>query len=65
MKTVTSDMNVDRQRRKLLALVTPDSPFAEQAYVTHLVTLFDAAIARGVPQPASQFIPMFFEEFDV
>lgn len=57
-------MNIARQRRKILALVTPQSPFAQQSYVTHLVTLFDAAIARGIPQPASQFIPMFFEEFD-
>jgi hypothetical protein len=65
MKNVQPGMNVPRQRRKLLALVTPDSAFAERAYVTHLVTLFDAAVAAGTPQPASSFIPMFQEEFDV
>lgn len=64
MKNVQPGMNVDRQRRKILALVTPESPFAQRSYVTHLVTLFDAAIARGIPQPASEFIPMFQEEFD-
>ena len=63
MRNVQTDMNVAKQRRKLLALVTPDSPFAQRSYVTHLVTLFDASVAAGLPQPASEFIPQYHEEF--
>jgi hypothetical protein len=63
MKNIQPDMDVARQRRKILALVTPESPFAAQSYVTHLVTLFDASVAAGRPQPASEFIPAFHEEF--
>ena len=64
MRNVQHGMDVARQRRKILALVTPESPFAQRAYVTHLVTLFDAAVAADQPTPASQFIPMFHEEFE-
>jgi hypothetical protein len=62
MKTVTPDMNVPRQLRKLDALVTDPS---HVAYVGHLKQMLLDSVAAGQPQPASQFIPMFLEEFDL
>jgi hypothetical protein len=62
MKTVTPDMNVARQRRKIssrLATATDD----ERAYLEHLLTLFDNSVRAGEPQPARMFLPMFEEEF--
>jgi hypothetical protein len=62
MKTVAFDMDVPRQLRKLDALVTYPS---HVSYVGHLKDLLLASVAAGTPQPASQFVPMFQEEFDV
>ena len=62
MKTVAFDMDVDRQLRKLDALVTAPE---HEGYVNHLKDLLRQSVAAGTPQPASQFIPMFQEEFGV
>jgi len=62
MKTVAFDMDVPRQLRKLDALATDP---ARQAYVVYLKLLLLKSVADGVPQPASQFIPLFEEEFGV
>lgn len=63
MRNVQPDMNVARQRQKLVQLAV-EAPAAHQGYLAHLLTLFDAEVAAGRPTPASQFIPMYREEFD-
>lgn len=62
MRNVQPDMNIAKQRRKLtqLAATAPDSHLG---YIDHLIRLFDREVAAGTPQPASQFIPMYHEEF--
>jgi hypothetical protein len=63
VKNVQLGMNVGRQRRKLAQAIT-DAPDAEHAaYLEHLLGLFDAGVVVGQPQPASQFLPMYEEEF--
>jgi hypothetical protein len=63
MKSVQIGMNVAKQRRKIIHAIT-DAPDAEHAaYLEHLLALFDAAVAAEQPQPASQFLPMYEEEF--
>lgn len=59
-RTVQPGMKVARQLRKLDAhATTPD----KAVYVAYLKGLLLASVALGVPQPASQFIPMIQEEF--
>lgn len=55
-------MNIGKQRRKLTQLAA-EAPPSHQGYLSHLVRLFDREVAAGTPQPASQFIPMYHEEF--
>jgi hypothetical protein len=55
-------MNVARQRRKLTVLAD-QCPQDHRSYVEYLIGLFDAAVAQGLPRPASEFIPMYEEEF--
>lgn len=56
-------MNVAKQRRKIMSAIS-DAPDDEHvAYLEHLLALFDAAVAIGQPRPASQFLPMYEEEF--
>ncbi len=64
MRTVDEGMNVARQRRKLTHRIehAPDEDHAR--YLSYLLGLFDEAVAAGNPQPASQFLPMYAEEFD-
>lgn len=64
MRNIQPDMNVARQRRKLTQLAT-EAPDSHRSYIEHLVSLFDAEVAAGRPTPASTFIPMYEEEFDV
>lgn len=52
-------MNVAKQRRKIIQAIT-DAP---DTYLEYLLALFDAAVVAGQPQPASQFLPMYEEEF--
>jgi hypothetical protein len=63
MKNTQQDMNVARQRRKLTSLIDHVSDPGEVRYLTWLVELFDDAVAHGLPQPATEFIPMYHEEF--
>jgi len=65
MKNVQPAMNVGKQRRKLIALLPTADTNQKREYVFHLIGLFDAAVEDGQPQPASQFIPMYEEEFDL
>lgn len=56
-------MNVAKQRRKIIQAIT-DAPDTEHlTYLEYLLALFDAAVVAGQPQPASQFLPMYEEEF--
>ncbi|MDO3336629.1 hypothetical protein P5V81_00210 [Mycobacteroides abscessus subsp. abscessus] len=56
-------MNVAKQRRKIIQAIT-DAPDTEHVtYLEYLLALFDAAVVAGQPQPASQFLPMYEEEF--
>lgn len=69
MKNVQPDMNVAKQRRKVFALhdraegCPTDDALIRIRYVNYLLHLFDGAVLDGQPQPASQFIPMYEEEF--
>lgn len=68
MKTVSPGMDVERQRRKIIHRIVeaPDSghaPNAHVAYLEYLLGLFDASVAEGQPRPASEFLPMYDEEF--
>lgn len=68
MLSVQPDMNIARQRRKLTVRRDDalDAGHLDQAvFLSHLVGRFDAAIAMGTPRPASEFLPMFDEEFDL
>ncbi|AEJ95457.1 hypothetical protein MICROWOLF_69 [Mycobacterium phage Microwolf] len=55
-------MNIAKQRRKLTQLAA-EAPPSHVGYIEHLIRLFDAEVAAGRPTPASQFIPMYHEEF--
>jgi len=57
------DMNIARQRRKLLSLMD-SQPIDHAGYIAFLLTAFDKAVAAGRPVPASEFIEMMKEEFD-
>lgn len=61
VKTVQPGMNLNRQLRKLEAQATTP---ARAIYVAYVKGLLLASAAMGIPQPASHFIPMIFEEFD-
>lgn len=68
MRNIQPEMNVGKQRRKLMALypeppIDPAEALTRIKYVNYLLGLFDDAVLAGQPQPASQFILMFEEEF--
>lgn len=65
MKNVQPGMNVEKQRRKLFQLLVEAPPHGEAAYIVCLLEQFDKAVAEGQPRPASEFIPMYHEEFGV
>jgi len=70
VKTVSPGMNVDAQRRKFIQRIVdaPDSgrePNLHVQYLEWLLAEFDASVAAGQPRPASEFLPMYFEEFDL
>ena len=63
MKNVQPGMNVARQRRKFDQAIA-DAPSAEAAkYLADLRGEFDRSVLAGEPQPFSQFIPAYWEEF--
>lgn len=65
MLSVQPGMNVAKQRRKIeQRIVEAPGPDAA-AYLAHLLGAFDASVAAGLPRPASEFLPMYFEEFDL
>jgi hypothetical protein len=63
MKNVQPGMNVAKQRRKIASLLDEHSTPSQQLFVLHLVGLFNASVEEGQPRPASEFIPMYLEEF--
>lgn len=70
MKTVSHGMDVPRQRRKFIQRIVdaPDNglePSPHVRYLEYLLGLFDASVAAGQPRPASEFLPMYDEEFDL
>ena len=70
MKTVAMGLNVTAHRRKFIERIVtaPDSglePNLHVQYLEWLLGLFDAAVAAGQPRPASEFLPMYYEEFDL
>ncbi|ANU79316.1 hypothetical protein SEA_AGLET_74 [Mycobacterium phage Aglet] len=62
MRNIQPGMNIAKQRRKLTQLAA-EAPPRHVGYIEHLIRLFDAEVAAGRPTPASQFIPMYHEEF--
>ncbi|AAN01822.1 hypothetical protein SEA_SOYO_70 [Mycobacterium phage SoYo] len=62
MRNIQPGMNIAKQRRKLTQLAA-EAPPSHVGYIEHLIRLFDAEVAAGRPTPASQFIPMYHEEF--
>ncbi|QJD51954.1 hypothetical protein PBI_VA6_71 [Mycobacterium phage VA6] len=62
MRNVQMEMNVAKQRRKLTQLCA-EAPPSHQGYIEHLIRLFDKDCEDGLPRPASEFIPMYHEEF--
>ncbi|ADL71429.1 hypothetical protein I5G90_gp18 [Mycobacterium phage Adonis] len=64
MLSVSPGMDVARQRRKFVGRILAEDDDHAAAYLVWLLSLFDAAVAAGTPRPASEFLPMFQEEFD-
>ena len=64
MRNIQPEMNVAKQRRKLTQLAA-EAPPGHVGYIHHLIALFDREVAAGRPTPASQFIPMYHEEFGI
>ncbi|ASR86824.1 hypothetical protein SEA_FINDLEY_85 [Mycobacterium phage Findley] len=64
MLSVQPGMNVPKQRRKIEQRLTEAPSEAHARYLRWLLTLFDESLARGLPRPASEFLPMYDEEFD-
>ena len=65
MKNVQPDMNVAKQRRKFDQRITEAPDDEHRRYLTSLRDEFDASVAAGMPRPASEFLPMYEEEFDL
>jgi hypothetical protein len=65
VKSIQTDMNVARQRRKFDQAIA-DAPSEWHArYLAGLRDEFDRGIECGEPQPFSQFYPLYQEEFDL
>jgi hypothetical protein len=65
VKNIQPDMNVEKQIRKFDAAIEA-APSPEHAgYLTGLLAMFLVGVSEGQPQPFSQFIPMYEEEFDL
>lgn len=57
-------MNVAKQRRKLEQLAR-EVPPDHQEYIDYLLLCFDAEVDAGTPRPASEYIPLYREEFNL
>ncbi len=64
MLSVQPGMDVARQRRKFIGRILAEDDDQAVAYLVGLLAMFDASVAAGLPRPASEFLPMFDEEFD-
>ncbi|QFP94868.1 hypothetical protein SEA_MARSHAWN_82 [Mycobacterium phage Marshawn] len=64
MLTCEPGMDVARQRRRFVGRILAEDDDQAVAYLVHLLALFNAAVAAGVPRPAREFLFMFAEEFD-
>ncbi|AXQ53098.1 hypothetical protein SEA_RANDO14_78 [Mycobacterium phage Rando14] len=64
MLSVDHNMDVARQRRKIIGRIQTEDDDHAAAYLIHLLAQFDAAVAAGTPRPAREFLYMFAEEFD-
>ncbi|ASZ75501.1 hypothetical protein KIW74_gp27 [Mycobacterium phage Kimona] len=62
MRNIQTGMNIAKQRRKLTQLAA-EAPPSHRGYIEYLIGLFDREVAAGRPTPASEFIPMYHEEF--
>lgn len=63
MRSVQPGMNVARQRRKFTHRIEHAESDDAARYLTYLLALFDAEVHNGLPRPASEFLPIFDEEF--
>lgn len=64
MKNIQPGMNVPKQRRKIEHL-HDNGPEHHRFYLAWLLDEFDRAVAEGLPQPASEFLARYYEEFDI
>ncbi|AHY27133.1 hypothetical protein PBI_PHANTASTIC_70 [Mycobacterium phage Phantastic] len=62
MRNIQPGMNVAKQRRKITHLIDT-APVEHVPYLLSVLEMFDFEVAHGRPTPASQFIPMYHEEF--
>ena len=65
MKSVQLGMDVAHQRRKITCRIDDAPTPAHAQYLHYLLGLFEASLAKGLPRPASEFLPMYREEFDL
>ena len=65
MRNIQPSMNVAKQRRKLDTLIDNAPDDNHQGYLEGVKALFEAELVAGRPTPASQFIPAYWEEFDL
>jgi hypothetical protein len=56
-------MKVARQAREFDSRMATAESVEERCYLAYLKGQMLATVALGVPQPASNFLPMFEEEF--
>jgi len=64
MITVQTGMHVAKQARKFDTRITHAHSTDAAAYLAYLKDRMLASVALGVPQPASNWLPRFEEEFE-
>ncbi|QGJ90087.1 hypothetical protein HWC80_gp047 [Mycobacterium phage Indlulamithi] len=68
MKTIDPNMNADKQYREAFMLrhrAVAIGDIEMSRYIDDLIWMMACSIAEGLPQPWSQFYPMFQEEFGI
>lgn len=65
MKNIQPGMNVPAQRRKIVHLLVNAPDESHRCYLDQVLAAFDAAVAKGQPQPAKEFLGAYLEEFDL
>ena len=63
MLSVQLGMDVPKQRRKITHRLEHASTLERAVYLAWLLGHFDACVWLGIPRPASEFLPMYEEEF--